>query len=108
MSDLRVQFGRRLRALRIEREMTQEDLANAAGVSTVFISSIERGKYAPSFDKLAKLASALHVSVKDLVTDRVIMGHAEPPCVGQPWAPGVGHGEPPGVYHPWSPGMGQV
>jgi transcriptional regulator with XRE-family HTH domain len=66
MSDLRVQFGRRLKALRIEREMTQEDLANAADVSTVFISSIERGKYAPSFDNLQKLAKALGVSVKDL------------------------------------------
>ena len=66
MSDLRVQFGRRLRALRIERAMTQEDLANAAGVSTVFISSIERGKYAPSFDNLAKLARVLDVPVKDL------------------------------------------
>jgi len=66
MSDLRVQFGRRLRALRIEREMTQEDLANAAGISTVFISSIERGKYAPSFDNLAKLARVLDVPVKDL------------------------------------------
>jgi len=66
MSDLRVQFGRRLRALRIERKMTQEDLANAAGVSTVFISSIERGKYAPSFDNLAKLARVLDVPVKDL------------------------------------------
>jgi transcriptional regulator with XRE-family HTH domain len=66
MSDLRVQFGRRLKALRIEREMTQEDLANAADVSTVFVSSIERGKYAPSFDNLEKLARALDVSVKDL------------------------------------------
>jgi len=66
MSDLRVQFGRRLRALRIERELTQEDLANAAGVSTVFISSIERGKYAPSFDNLTKLARVLDVPVKDL------------------------------------------
>ena len=66
MSNLRVQFGRRLKALRIEREMTQEDLADAADVSTVFISSIERGKYAPSFDSLEKLARALDVSVKDL------------------------------------------
>lgn len=72
MSDLRVQFGRRLRALRIEREMTQEDLANAADVSTVFISSIERGKYAPSFDNLEKLARALDVSVKALFEFRDI------------------------------------
>lgn len=66
MSELRVQFGRRLRELRIERGMTQEDLAKVTGFSTAFISQMERGINAPSFESLESLARALDVPVKDL------------------------------------------
>lgn len=66
MSELRIKFARRLRTLRVEREMTQEDLAKAAGLSTVFVSNMERGINAPSFESLEDLAKALDVSVKDL------------------------------------------
>lgn len=66
MSELRIKFARRLRALRIEREMTQEDLAQAAGLSTVFVSNIERGINVPSFESLEGLARALDVPVKAL------------------------------------------
>lgn len=65
MSDLRVRFGRRLRELRIERGMTQEDLARVTGFSTAFISQMERGINAPSFESLEVLATALDVDVKE-------------------------------------------
>ncbi len=41
--------------------MTQEELAEAVGVSTDFISLIERGQRAPSFENLERLAGALRV-----------------------------------------------
>ena len=66
MTQLRVQFARRLKALRIEKQMTQEDLARAAGVSTAFISSVERGINSPSFSTLESIAEALDVPVQDL------------------------------------------
>lgn len=66
MTQLRVQFARRLKALRIEKQMTQEDLAKAAGVSTAFISSVERGINSPSFATLESIAEALDVPVQDL------------------------------------------
>ena len=66
MTQLRMQFARRLKALRIEKQMTQEDLAKAAGVSTAFISSVERGIHSPSFDTLESIASALGVPVRHL------------------------------------------
>lgn len=66
MSELRVQFGRRLRELRIERGMTQEDLAKITGFSTAFISQMERGINAPSFESLEVLAKALDVVVSEL------------------------------------------
>ena len=66
MSTLRVLFGRKLRQLRRQRSMTQESLAEGAGVSVDLISNIERGINAPSFETLEKLARSLRVSVKDL------------------------------------------
>lgn len=66
MSTLRSLFGRRLRQLRLQRNLTQERLAEDAGVSVDLISNIERGVNAPSFETMEKLAESLRVSVKDL------------------------------------------
>lgn len=66
MSELRKKFGRRLRQLRREREMTQECLAEVASISVDMLSNIERGINAPSFETLERLAQVLKVSVQDL------------------------------------------
>lgn len=63
---LRVQFGNRLRDLRKQRGITQEQLAEAASISVDFLSLVERGINAPSFETLEKLSCALDVSVKEL------------------------------------------
>lgn len=46
--------------------MTQEQLAEAAGISVDFVSLIERGLSTPSFATISKLASALNVSEEEL------------------------------------------
>ena len=66
MDDLKKQFSVRLRLLRIQQQMTQEQLAAAANISVDFLSLIERGKNSPSFANLEKLAKALKVSVQEL------------------------------------------
>ncbi len=66
MDDLKKQFGMRLRFLRIQQQMTQEQLAAAANISVDFLSLIERGKNSPSFANLEKLARALKVPVQEL------------------------------------------
>lgn len=63
---LRVKFGRRLRQLRRYRDLTQEQFAEAADISVDFVSNIERGISAPSFETLERLAEALGVAVADL------------------------------------------
>ena len=65
-SQLREKFGQRVRWLRSEHGLTQEQLAERAGISVDFLSLIERGKSAPSFENLDDLASALEVSVVEL------------------------------------------
>jgi transcriptional regulator with XRE-family HTH domain len=66
MGKLKKQFGKRVQALRFQEKMTQEDLANAVGITIESISNIERGIYGPTFDTLEKLANALGEEVKNL------------------------------------------
>ena len=69
--EIRALFGRRLRALRMRNELTQGGLGQAAQLSAVAISNIERGACSPAFWRLTLLASALHVDVHELfVFDR--------------------------------------
>ncbi len=66
MTQLRNQFAKRFKALRVDKQLTQEDLAKMLGLSTSFVSNLERGINAPSFETLESIAKALEVSVKDL------------------------------------------
>ncbi|MBD1212734.1 MAG: helix-turn-helix transcriptional regulator [Dolichospermum circinale Clear-D4] len=65
-TNLKVKFGRRLRQIRRLKNLTQEQLAEATGISVEFVSNIERGINAPSFDTLEKLTEVLNVSCVDL------------------------------------------
>jgi len=60
-------FGRRVRALRKLRGMTQEGLAVRSGVSTKFIGEIERGLANPSLDVLERLARAFSLPSWELL-----------------------------------------
>jgi transcriptional regulator with XRE-family HTH domain len=63
---LRKQFGIRLKAIRAERELTQEEFAELVGISVDFLSLIERGINAPSFEVLEQVARRLRLPVRDL------------------------------------------
>lgn len=66
MSELRGKFGKRLRQIRRSADITQEQLAEAVGVSVKFIGNIERGTASPSFETLEKIAEVLGVEVGEL------------------------------------------
>ena len=55
-----------IRALRLERELTQEELALNAGLTTANISRIERAKANPSWTTVERIAAALDVSLREL------------------------------------------
>lgn len=59
-------FGRTLAKLRNQRNLTQEQLAEYAGLSVDFLSLIERGQRAPSFKTLERLTIVLQVKARDL------------------------------------------
>ena len=66
MPALRRDFGNRLKAIRLDRELTQEQFAELVGISVDFLSLIERGINAPSFDVLERMADRLDLQVREL------------------------------------------
>ena len=60
-------FGKRLRELRVERNLTQTQLAQRCGSNRPFISNLERGVKVPSLTMVLRLAEALECRVYDLV-----------------------------------------
>ena len=63
---LRRQFGARLLSIRRGRNLTQEEFAELVGISVDFLSLIERGHNAPSFEKLEQIAGRLRMPVWQL------------------------------------------
>ena len=57
-----------LARLRLDRELTQAELASTAGLSRIAVGKIERGTVVPQARTLERLAEALGVSVRELVT----------------------------------------
>lgn len=51
--------GQNVRAFRLRLKLTQEQLAEKAGLHWTYISGVERGRYNVSLDTLETLASAL-------------------------------------------------
>jgi len=67
MRDVLVQLGKRIRALREERKISQEELADRADIHRNYISQIEGGKRNVSFYYVVKIARALQVSPSRLI-----------------------------------------
>jgi transcriptional regulator with XRE-family HTH domain len=58
-----------LKRLREEREITQEQLASDAGITSSALSRIERGLNNPRWTTLKRIAKALEISLVDLARD---------------------------------------
>lgn len=62
-------LGRAIRELRAARGMTQRQLAKAADTNETWISHIESGRTNPAWGTVARLASALGVSISELALE---------------------------------------
>jgi transcriptional regulator with XRE-family HTH domain len=67
-------LGRRIKALRLRRNLTQEALGERAGLNYKYLGAIERGERNPSVKQLLKIAQALGVAPHELL----VVDHEEP------------------------------
>lgn len=66
MSALREKFGVRIKTIRLARKMSQEQFSELLDISVDFLSLIERGINAPSFENLEVFSARLGVPVHEL------------------------------------------
>lgn len=64
---LQIAFGKKVRELRLEKKLSQEELADLADLHFTYVSSVERGERNISIENIAKLAKALKCQLKDLM-----------------------------------------
>jgi transcriptional regulator with XRE-family HTH domain len=67
--DAAKQFGENLRRLRLARELTQEALAERAGLHRNYVGMVERGERNISLANICKLATALACAPADLLAN---------------------------------------
>ncbi|NOX62983.1 MAG: helix-turn-helix domain-containing protein [Chloroflexi bacterium] len=58
-----MELGKRIRARRLEQDMSLRDLARQVDLTASFLSQVERGLVSPSIDSLRKISRALDVPV---------------------------------------------
>ncbi len=66
MSKIEKKFGDRIRKLRVDKKLSQEEIAHRAGVHRTYLGGIERGERNPSLRNIAALAKALGVNLSEL------------------------------------------
>ncbi|GAA0818845.1 helix-turn-helix transcriptional regulator [Streptosporangium amethystogenes subsp. fukuiense] len=66
LTELRRQFGIRVREVREQRGLTQETLGQMAEVDRKTINRIENGAYSPLLDHVFKISDALQISAAEL------------------------------------------
>lgn len=67
MEDMEQALAENLRVHRARRRLSQEQLANAAGIAKLTLWNIENGKTVPTLETVAKLADVLGCSIDELL-----------------------------------------
>ena len=61
------EFGQRVKQLRTEADLTQEELAEKVGMHPTFISNLERGYRVPSLPTVLRVADGLDRSATEII-----------------------------------------
>jgi len=62
-------FARNMKRIRLDKKLTQEKVAEAAGLHTNYISSVERGERNISIGNIERISNALGVPMTDLLAE---------------------------------------
>lgn len=69
-----MEFGQRVKKLRIEAGLTQEDIAKKLGLSKTAVGAWENGRAKPRLDKMNQLSDLFGVPVSELLGERQVVG----------------------------------
>lgn len=83
MRDIATALGLRIRELRNERHMSQEELAFKAGISAAHLGQIERALKNPTIDTVAKIAAAMGVPITTLFTEEQPKSDMDSPVISK-------------------------
>jgi XRE family transcriptional regulator, regulator of sulfur utilization len=59
-------LGKRIKRLRKQQGLTQEDLAETVGLSSTYVGHIEQGRKSPSLEAITRIAKVLKVKIGEL------------------------------------------
>lgn len=65
----RIIFAKNLRKFRLKRKLSQEDLADLAGIHRTYVGSVERAERNISIDNMERLANSLECSIAELLVE---------------------------------------
>lgn len=68
-SEVGIRFGATLRRIRRSRRLSQESLAELAGVTADYVGFVERGENVPTIEVMLRLARALKIDAAALFAD---------------------------------------
>ncbi len=69
MTDVLEKVGKHIKELRVEKALSQQALAELAGISYKYLGEIERGQVNLSVEILVKIARSLQMNPGDLLND---------------------------------------
>jgi len=67
LNDINVLFGLRLRQLRMERGLTQEQLGHECGLHRTYVGQIERAEKNITLKNIEKIAKHLDINITELL-----------------------------------------
>ncbi|KJY66428.1 helix-turn-helix domain-containing protein [Vibrio nigripulchritudo] len=67
--EIQQQFGKRLKTLRKEQNLSQEELAHASSLDRSYVGQVERGERNITLENIFKLAAGLNVEPHILLMD---------------------------------------
>jgi len=71
-SNILKKFGDKVREIRKEKSISQEELADIAGLHRTYIGMIERAEKNITLINIEKIANALEISINDLFNEKTI------------------------------------
>lgn len=72
-----ISIGARIKYYRTQKELTQEELAEKAGISKPHFGAIERGEKAASLEFLINICNALNLPSDELLVDNLVNSNSK-------------------------------